>query len=138
MVHQYYKLLQRIGNVNGNNYGVASTPGNYSSSAPTGDTILRCINNLLLQSGGGAAGLVVNTSNNTLIYNNLKVSGTTTLNNNLIVSSNNGIQHNGPNLPLSTFDSNLYGYVSYYNAFGGDSNLYSYWGVSINLNQGAS
>ena len=134
VVHQYYKLLQRIGNVNGNNDGVASIPGNFSSSASTGDTILTCINNLLLQSGGGAAGLVVNTSNNTLIYNNLKVSGTTTLNNNLIVSSNNGIQHNGPNLPLSTFDSNLYGYVSYYNAFGGDSNLYSYWGVSINLN----
>ena len=53
----------QLGNVNGNNYGVASTPGNFSSSASTGDTVLRCINNLLLQSGGSAAGLVVNTSN---------------------------------------------------------------------------
>ena len=37
----------QLGNVNGNNYGVASTPSNFSSSASTGDTVLRCINNLI-------------------------------------------------------------------------------------------
>jgi len=124
----------QLGNINGNNYGVASTPGNFSTSAATGDTILRSINNLLLQSGTNAAGLVINSSNNTMIYNNLNVSGTTNLNNNFIVSNTYGIIHNGPIIPLSTVDSNLYGGCAIYNAFAGDSSIYSYWGVSINLN----
>jgi len=124
----------QLGNINGNNYCVASTPGNFSTSAATGDTILRSINNLLLQSGTNAAGLVINSSNNTMIYNNLNVSGTTNLNNNFIVSNTYGIIHNGPIIPLSTVDSNLYGGSAIYNAFAGDSSIYSYWGVSINLN----
>ncbi len=45
---------------------------------------------------------------------------------------------NGPNLSQSTIDSNLYGNSCYYSAFAGDSHLYSYWGVSINLNNGGA
>ena len=51
-----------------------------------------------------------------------------------MVQNPNGIAHSGPNISLSTIDSNLFGNSCYYNSFAGDSHLYSYWGVSINLN----
>ena len=54
------------------------------------------------------------------------------------VTNSYGIAHGGPNISQSTIDSNNFGNSCYYNAFAGDSHLYSYWGVSINLNNGGS
>ena len=112
----------QMGNTNGNNFGLASSAGVFSTSASTGDMVIRSINNLIFQSGAGAGAIVVNSTNNTTI------NGILTVNNNL------GIQHSGPNLSLATIDSNNYGNTSYYNSFAGDSHLYSYWGLSVNLN----
>jgi len=55
---------------------------------------------------------------------------------NLQVYGSKGITHTGPNLSLATIDSNAYTSSLYYNAFAGDTNIYSFWGVSINLNNG--
>ena len=77
----------QMGNTNGHNLGIATGAGMFSSSALSGDMILRSINNLLLQSGTGASALTINSSNNVSITNQLILSNNTTGNNPLYISS---------------------------------------------------
>jgi len=68
----------QLGGTNGHNLAVSVSGQQYSTSANTGDMILRSINNLLLQSGPGACALKIDTGNNVSINNNLTTSGTIT------------------------------------------------------------
>jgi len=54
----------QMGGTNGNNIGLASSAGVFSTSASTGDIVLRGINNLILQSGSGAGAIIINSANN--------------------------------------------------------------------------
>ena len=121
-----------MGAVNGHNLGVAVSAGYFSLSATSNDLILRSMNNLLLQSGTGASAITISTANN------VGINTATNINTNLYVYGTTGISHSGPIINLATVDSNNYGTSSYYNAFAGDTNIYSYWGVSINLNNGGN
>ena len=122
----------QMGAVNGHNIGVAVSAGNFSSSATSNDLILRSMNNLLLQSGTGASAITISTNNN------VGINTATNINTNLYVYGTTGISHGGPIINLATVDSNNYGASTYYNTFAGDANIYSYWGVSINLNNGGN
>ena len=122
----------QMGAVNGHNLGVAVSAGYFSLSATSNDLILRSMNNLLLQSGTGASAITISTANN------VGINTATNINTNLYVYGTTGISHSGPMINLATVDSNNYGTSSYYNAFAGDTNIYSYWGVSINLNNGGN
>ena len=51
--------------------GVASSQGNYSGDAATGDAVLRSAQQLILQSRAGGAGLIVDTNNNVVVKNTL-------------------------------------------------------------------
>jgi hypothetical protein len=42
---------------NGNNLGIATTAGAFSSSSAVNDMVMRSIHCLILQAGGGVAGL---------------------------------------------------------------------------------
>ena len=53
--------------------GMASISNAYSTSALTGDTILRSEANLILQSGVANGALIIDTSNNTLINGNITI-----------------------------------------------------------------
>ena len=61
-------------------------------------------------------------------------SGDKTISGKLTVDGLYGIVYSSPNISLATTDSNNHGNTCYYSAFGGDTNLYSHWGCSINLN----
>jgi len=54
----------RLGSVNGNNIGIATTAAIFSSSALVNDMVIRSKNRLLLQSGTGAAAIKIGTNNN--------------------------------------------------------------------------
>ena len=66
----------RLGSTNGNNLGIATNAGGFSSSALAGDMVVRSINRLLLQSGGGSTALTINTANNVSMSNDLTVNST--------------------------------------------------------------
>ena len=92
------------------------------------------INATTLQQGGTSVSTLI--SNATSSY--LPLSGGT-VTGTLIVNNSIGLLHTAANvLSLATIDSNLFGDNSYYNAAAGDTNIYSYWGVSINLNNGGN
>jgi hypothetical protein len=114
-----YPTIQ-LGSTNGYNLGVATTANSFSTSAATGDTILRTTGNtrLLLQSGGGGYGIMIDANNyvafNKKLVNNLATSDTKTVIENLIINS--GAVLTG--------------------VFGGDTIITGHWGVAINLNYG--
>ena len=60
-----------MGSANGNNLGIATTAGAFSSSSNAGDLVLRSLNRLLLQSGGGGHGILIDASNNVLFGGNV-------------------------------------------------------------------
>ena len=76
----------------------------------------------------------------TTYLNGLVGIGTTaTTNADLFVYGLKGIQHTSPTSPsLSTSDSNVFSANTMYGQFAGDMNLYSYWGISLNLNNGGN
>jgi len=87
--------------------------------------------------------IILNAGNNTstttphlLINNNgnIGIGCLPVTNTNLLVYGNYGISHSGPNILLSAVDINNFSTNNFYNAFAGDTNIYSFWGVSINLN----
>lgn len=126
-------------------FGTLATTNNFNVGAVGIGTFGGTGDKLILYAGSGSAypySLGINSSElwysvpsgaTHKFYNN----GTNTLtinDNNLSVYGTKGISHLGPNLPTATYDSNNFANSCLYNAFGGDTNIYSYWGVSINLN----
>jgi hypothetical protein len=53
----------QLSSTNGNNIGVATTPNQFSTSAATGDMVIRSIQKLLLQSGSGNSAITIGTNN---------------------------------------------------------------------------
>ena len=141
-----------LNNASNSLLAVSQTVNQFSNSAITGDTVLRAnsTNSLIFQTGAGTSAISINPSNNIIMFNasthssTLFVSGTSifqnavSCNSTFYVTNSYGIAHGGPNISQSTIDSNNFGNSCYYNAFAGDSHLYSFWGVSINLNNGGS
>ena len=54
----------RLGSANGNNIGIATAAGSFSTSALVNDMVIRSINRLILQSGSGKAAIKIGTNNN--------------------------------------------------------------------------
>jgi hypothetical protein len=71
----------RLGSANGNNLGIATGVGAFSTSAAAGDMVLRALNKLILQSGGSAGALIIDTNNYVNINNRLLVNGLANINN---------------------------------------------------------
>ena len=96
----------QFGSVNGHNLGVATGAGGLSSSAATGDMVLRSINNLYLQSGTGGHALRINTGNNISTSGNISI-GTTSILSRLTIKSmfNEGT---AGGLCLDSADANIY------------------------------
>jgi hypothetical protein len=65
----------RLGSANGNNLGIATTAGAFSSSSAVNDMVVRSLNRLILQSGGSAYAILVDTNNYVNINNRLIVNG---------------------------------------------------------------
>lgn len=55
---------------NGNNIGIPSTNGAFSSSSLANDMVIRSLNNLMFQSGSGNCAIYINTNNNVGIKTN--------------------------------------------------------------------
>jgi hypothetical protein len=113
-----YPYLQ-LGSSNGYNLGVASTANSFSTSAATGDTILRTTGNtrLLLQSGGGGYGVMIDTNN--------------------YVACNKLLTLNIDNVDRSVIENRIFtNGATLTGVFAGDTILTGYWGVAINLNYG--
>ncbi len=58
-----YPDLQ-LGSTNGNNLGIATTAGDFSTSSAVNDMVIRSLNRLILQSGGGGYGILIDAANN--------------------------------------------------------------------------
>lgn len=99
----------QFGQTNGHNLGVATEPNVLSTSALTGDMVLRAISGkkLILQNGAGAGSLIIDSNNNVGIgitnpgTNKLYVNGNTTITGSLII--------NDSALYLTTSGSSLLG-----------------------------
>lgn len=63
VVYLYGGNLQ-LNSVNGNNVAIATGAGSFSTSAATGDMVIRSIQKLILQSGTGKAAMVIGANNN--------------------------------------------------------------------------
>jgi hypothetical protein len=61
-----YPDLQ-LGSTNGNNLGIATTAGAFSTSSAVNDMVIRSLNRLILQSGGGGYGILIDTSNKVFV-----------------------------------------------------------------------
>ncbi len=57
----------RLGSTNGNNLGIATTAGAFSTSSAVNDIVIRSLNRLILQSGGAECAVLIDSSNNTVI-----------------------------------------------------------------------
>ncbi len=95
--------------------GMASISNAYSTSALTGDTILRSEANLILQSGVANGALIIDTANNTLINGNM------TIKSNLVMGSDSKLTTSTIHLANNNLDTENYGarIVSLYNGVNG-------------------
>ncbi len=93
----------RLGSVNGNNLGIATGAGGFSTSAAAGDMVLRSLNRLILQSGGAGHAILIDSSNNISCSGTLTTSGTINA---------NGDKLNFPNT-LNQYKINLWGTNNY-------------------------
>ncbi len=65
----------RLGLANGNNLGIATNLGGFSTSAAAGEMVLRALYCLILQSGGSAAAFIMDVNNYVNINNRLIFDG---------------------------------------------------------------
>jgi hypothetical protein len=66
-------LNVQMGSTNGNNLGIATALGGFSTSAAGGDKVLRSLNRLILQSGGSGHAILIDGSIHTKTSGNLAI-----------------------------------------------------------------
>ena len=111
----------QLGSTNGNNLGIATGAGAFSTSAGVNDMVLRSLNKLILQNGGNDGALIIDTNNYPGLRRIVKFIGNSSTDD--IAFVNDLIFNKGAVMA---------------GVWAGDMCITNYWGVSILLNAGGS